>query len=205
MAENVYDVFSELVTFVEKRLKKIHQPDPELVRKHNADPLNKDWQIPEGALWEQPDVVHDLLAFLAEEMIRLNQEKQKEMKAFLSWLEAELQVRPDKKGNTGIEALAGKTKLKNYLGDYQKGEPELPFEALWEILRKNKSRIGRPLTHEFMAELQEAYERSLTKLRPIKERLRLTDALIDQIVYRLYGLTEDEIEIVEANNTGKEP
>ena len=201
----VDEVFGSLLKFVEERLKKIHQPDPELVRKHNADPLNKDWQIPEGALWEQSDVVHDLLAFLAEEMIRLNQEKQKEMKAFLSWLEAELQVRPDKKGNTGIEALTGKTKLKNYLGDYQKGEPELPFEALWEILKKNKSRIGRPLSHEFMAELQEAYERSLAKLRPIKERLRLTDALIDQIVYRLYGLTQEEIEIVEANNTGKEP
>ena len=56
-----------------------------------------------------------------------------------------------------------------------------------------------------MAELQEAYERSLAKLQPIKERLRLTDALIDQIVYRLYGLTEEEIQIVEANNTGKEP
>jgi len=193
----VEQVFGKLIAFVEERLKKVHQPDPELVRKHNADPLNKDWQIPEGALWEQSDVVHDLLAFLAEEMIRLNQEKQKEMKAFLSWLEAELQVRPDKKGNTGIEALTGKTKLKNYLGDYQKGEPELPFEDLWEILRKNKSRIGRPLSHEFMAELQEAYERSLAKLRPIKERLRLTDALIDQIVYRLYGLTEEEIRVVE--------
>jgi hypothetical protein len=65
-------------------------------------------------------------------------------------------------------------------------------------LKKNKNRIGRPLTHEFMAELREAYERSLAKLRPIKERLRLTDALIDQIVYRLYGLTEEEIQIVES-------
>jgi hypothetical protein len=141
--------------------------------------------------------VHDLLAFLAEEMIRLNQEKQAEMRSFLSWLEAELQVRPDKKGRTGLEALTGKTKLKNYLGDYQKGEPELPFGELWEILKKNKSRIGRPLSQEFMAELREAYERSLAKLRPVKERLRLTDALIDQIVYRLYGLTEEEIRTVE--------
>jgi type I restriction-modification system DNA methylase subunit len=191
-------LFSDLLTFVEERLKKIHKPDSELVRKHNKDPLNKDWQIPEGALWEQSDVVHDLLAFLAEEMIRLNQEKQQEMKAFLSWLETELLVRPDKEGDAGIEALTGKTKLKNYLGDYQKGEGELAFEELWEILKKNKNRIGRPLTHEFMAELREAYERSLAKLRPIKERLCLTDALIDQIVYRLYGLTEEEIQIVES-------
>jgi hypothetical protein len=194
----VDEVFGPLLMFVEERLKKIHKPDPELVRKHNEDPLNKNWQIPEGVLWEQSDVVHDLLAFLAEEMIRLNQEKQQEMKNFLSWLETELQVRPDEEGNTGIDALTGKIKLKNYLGDYQKGEGELAFEELWEILKKNKNRIGRPLTHEFMAELREAYERSLAKLRPIKERLRLTNALIDQIVYRLYGLTEEEIQIVES-------
>jgi Alw26I/Eco31I/Esp3I family type II restriction m6 adenine DNA methyltransferase len=198
LADSARELFSDLLTFVEERLKKIHKPDPELVRKHNEDPLNKNWQIPEGASWEQSDVVHDLLAFLAEEMIRLNQEIQQEMKAFLSWLETELRVRPDEEGNTGIDALTGKAKLKNYLGDYQKGEGELAFEELWEILKKNKNHVGRPLTHEFMAELREAYERSLAKLRPIKERLRLTDALIDQIVYRLYGLTEEEIQIVES-------
>lgn len=195
--EEARAVFAELLQFVETRLARAHHPDPELVRKHNADPLNKDWQIPEGQPWEQSDVVHDLLAFLAEEMIRLNQEKQKEMKNFLSWLEAELGIRPDKKGNTGIEALTGKSRLKNHLGDYQKGEPELPFEEMWEILQKNKGRIGRKLSHEFMAELREAYARSLAKLRPIKERLRLTDTLVDHIVYRLYGLTDDEIRIVE--------
>ncbi|MEM3434407.1 MAG: TaqI-like C-terminal specificity domain-containing protein, partial [Candidatus Methanomethyliaceae archaeon] len=189
--------FSKVVQIVESCLKKVFQPDPGLVLKHNCDPLNRDWQIPEGALWEQSDVVHDILAFLAEEMIRLNQEKQREMKSFLAWLEAELQVQPNKYGDTGIEALTGKTQLKNYLGDYQKNEPELPFEELWKILQKNKSRIGRKLTHEFMAELHAAYERTLAKLRPIKERLRLTDDLIDQIVYPLYGLTKEEITLVE--------
>jgi len=83
---------------------------------------------------------------VAEEMIRLNEEKQKEMKNFLAWLEAELRVQPDKAGNTGIEALTGKATLRNYLGDSEKGEPELPFEDLWKILHKNKSRIGRKLT-----------------------------------------------------------
>ncbi len=195
--EEVRPVFAELLQFVETRLARAHHPDPELVRRHNADPLNKDWRIPEGAFWEQSDVVHDLLAFLAEEMIRLNQEKQKEMKNFLSWLEAELKIQPDKKGSAGIEALTGKSALKNYLGDYQKNEPELPFEEIWEILKKNKGRIDRKLSHEFMAELRDAYGRSLANLRPLKERLRLTDTLIDHIVYRLYDLTDEEIRVVE--------
>jgi len=118
-------------------------------------------------------------------------------KEFLEWLEAELEVKPDKKGNTGIDALTGKTKLRNYLGDYQKGEEALPFDELWAILRKNKTRIARNLSPSFMQEVKQAYEESLSGLLPIKERLRLTDGLIDQIVYRLYGLTEEEIRIVE--------
>ena len=146
---------------------------------------------------EKSDVVHDLLAFLAEQMIELNKEKQAKISEFLEWLEVELKVKPDKKGNTGIDALSGKTKLRNFLGDYQKGEGSLPFDELWTILRKNKTRIARNLSPSFMQEVKRAYEESLSALFPIKEKLRLTDSLIDRIVYRLYGLTEEEIGIVE--------
>ena len=38
---------------------------------------------------------------------------------------------------------------------------------------------------------------SKEKLQPILEKIDDTDRLIDQIVYRLYGLTEEEIVIVE--------
>jgi len=190
-------IFTELLAFIDARLEKKHTPDPELVKKHNADPLNKDWQIPEGALWEQSDVVHDLLAFLAEQMIELNKEKQAKIAEFLEWLEVELDVKPDRKGNTGIEALTGKTRLRNYLGDYQKDEEALSFDELWAILRRNKTRIARNLSPSFMQEVKRAYAESLSALLPIKEKLRLTDDLIDQIVYRLYGLTKKEIRIVE--------
>jgi hypothetical protein len=37
------------------------------------------------------------------------------------------------------------------------------------------------------------------KLAPLRERIRQTDELIDATVYRLYGLTEEEIGIVEGN------
>jgi hypothetical protein len=191
------EAFTEILTFVDERLEKGHQPDPELVSAHNADPTNKNFQLDSNAPCEQSDVVHDLLAFLAEQMIELNRQKQEKMRAFLKWLEAELEVQVDKKGHTGIEALIGKTKLKNYLGDYQKGEGALPFDELWEILRKNKRRIGRNLSPAFMQEAEQAYNESLSALLPVKERLRLTDGLIDQVVYRLYGLTEEEIRIVK--------
>jgi type II restriction/modification system DNA methylase subunit YeeA len=41
------------------------------------------------------------------------------------------------------------------------------------------------------------FEKSLSKLLPLKEKLRKTDLLIDQIVYKLYGLTDEETQVVE--------
>jgi len=177
---------------------KEHQPDAELIKRHNADPLNKDRKIPEGSHWEQSDVVHDTLAFLAEQMIEMNKDKQKENRGLFEWLESQLKIQPDKKGNIGIEALTGKTQLKNYLGEYQKGEEQLSFEDFWTILETNKTRIQANLkTRETFDAIKTEYERSLSKLLPLKEKLQKTDRLIDQIVYKLYGLTEEEIGIVE--------
>lgn len=153
------------------------------------------------SLWEQSDVVHDVLPFLAEQMIELNKEKQKEIKGFLKWLESQLKIQPDKEGNSGIDALNGKTQIKNYLGDYQKGEGHLPFEDLWKILEKNKARIQANLkSRELYENIRSEYEKSLSKLLPLKEKLRKTDWLIDQIVYKLYALTEEEIKIVEISH-----
>ena len=189
---------ANLLKFIEERLEKKHNPDPDLVKKHNADPLNKDWQIPEGALWEQSDVVHDILTFLAERMIEMNKEKQREIKGFLGWLETQLKIQPDNKGNTGIEAITNKTSIKNYLGDYQKGKEHQPFDEFWKILERNKNRIEANLqSRELYQRVKEEYEKSLAKLLPLKQKLQKTDWLIDQIVYKLYGLTEEEIGIVE--------
>jgi hypothetical protein len=147
---------------------------------------------------EEADVVHDLLAYLAERMIELNKEKQAEQKRFLGWLEGALNIRPDKDGNKGIDSLMGKSKLQNYLGDYQKGERELPFGELVDVLYKVRGRLGASLSDgRTEARIREEYEGSLERLRPVKRQLALTDSLIDQVVYRLYGLTEEEIAVVE--------
>lgn len=55
---------------------------------------------------ERADVVHDLLALLAERMIALNTAKQEEVKSFLTWLERRLK--------SPIDAMANKTKIKDY-------------------------------------------------------------------------------------------
>lgn len=139
--------------------------------------------------------IHDLLAFLAERMIELNKQKQTEVKRFLGWLEKRLAIRP-KDGAGGIDSLAGRTILQGYLGDYQKGEPETAWADFYYRLHQNRGRFGAGL-EVLQGEIEAEYERSLDVLRPIKRQLARTDALIDQIVYQLYGLTDEEIAIVE--------
>lgn len=156
----------------------------------------------EGLCPEKSDVVHDFLAFLAEQMIELNKQNQAETKRFLDWLVKQLRISPDSRGNEGLDALTGKTRLRNYLGDYQKGEEHLSFDDLLGILQRNRSRIRASLSDlAFLTHLRAEYETSLARLLPIKERLAKTDWLIDQIVYRLYGLTEEEIRMVEGAST----
>src|SRR5204862_3290909 len=130
---------------------------------------------------EESDVVHDLLAFLAEEMIRLNKEKRAATKEFLDWLVATLKILPDKDGRIGIDALTGKSKLLDYPGDYQKGEPPLKFDELLDILRKNKARLGVRLgdagSGGLVDEIRVRYEDSLRRALPLKEQLQKTDSL----------------------------
>ena len=86
-------------------------------------------------------------------------------------------------------------------GSYQKNEVSLPFGEFWKILEKNKARINTNLkSRDLYENIKAEYEKSYSKLLPLKETLHKTDWLIDQIVYRLYGITEDEIRIIEGTN-----
>ncbi len=145
---------------------------------------------------DKTDVVHDLLAHLAQRMIDLNKQKQAEVKRFLGWLEARLKIRPDKDGATGIDSLPGRTVLQGYLGDYQKGESEQPWREFHYRLHQNRNRFAAALS-DVEGEIEREYERSLATLLPIKRELARTDTLIDKIVYKLYGLTDAEIELIE--------
>lgn len=143
-----------------------------------------------GVSFTQTDVCHDLLAALAADMLTLNREKQAEMRGFLRWLERTLGAPP--------AALTGKSRLLDYPGDYQKGEAELSLAELLALLRKNRRRLAvDPDARAFQELLEREYEASLARLLPLKARLAATDRLIDLLVYRLYGLTEAEVAIVE--------
>ena len=131
---------------------------------------------------EKSDVVHDLLAFLAEQMLEMNKQKQQEIKGFLGWLETEMGAK--------VEDLSPKTKVQEYY--------RLQFDELLAVLKKNKRRLAiDPARREPQERLRLEFDSSLAKLQPLMERIAATDKLIEKIVYKLYGLTEEEIGIVE--------
>ena len=135
---------------------------------------------------EQSDVIHDLLAFLAEEMTRLNKEKQAKIKNFLTWLEKEIL-----KGS--VEDQKNKTKIKGF--------HESSFEDLLGILKKNKIVLD-PCPSNIRDIIAGEFNTAMDTLTPLKAHIRATDVLIDQIVYKLYSLTDDEIAIVEEGKAG---
>jgi hypothetical protein len=116
-------------------------------------------------------------------MIAMNQEKRAVAKQFLT----------DLKDFHGIDAhvLNPKTKLDEFW--------KLEVLDLFEHLRKNargleqqKVDLSKGAEHKIRSRFVAAKE----ALLPLEAQIVFTDQLIDQIVYRLYGLTEDEIKIV---------
>jgi hypothetical protein len=88
-----------------------------------------------------------------------------------------------------VDDLTPKTKIQSYY--------EHDYDGLLAVLKKNKKLLAiDPARREPGEALRAEFEGSLGKLLPLLERIRQTDELIDAIVYRLYGLTEEEIRIV---------
>jgi hypothetical protein len=147
----------------------------------------------------QSDVVHDLLAHLAEQMMSQNQVKQRITKAF--WLD--------------LEGLTEQT-IFEILCNKGKWEQTLAKQAACAPYVSADSRATRTLD-ESLAWSEEAFKCFLKLLQPkikhlsqlvdiyhdhslsyqqCSQRLEQTDRLIERLVYQLYELTEAEIAIV---------
>jgi hypothetical protein len=135
-----------------------------------------------GEPLERSDVVHDLLAFLAEEMMALNKQKQALVRKALDGVAAE----------TGlpVEGWKLKTKVQKF---WQEPDSEWVRAMRDRGNVKRFSASGPPVERAVVARLTEAGE----ALAPVLARIGATDALIDQVVYRLYGLSAEEVAVVE--------
>jgi hypothetical protein len=133
------------------------------------------------------NVVHDSLAFLAEQMIEMNKTKQDEARGFLDWL-ADYTGLP-------VDVWTPKTHLRRYY--------EHDWAEVQRVLKRNQRKLPKveldvdAYRNAPADKIRAAWERSMETLRPLLTRIEATDRLIDRIVYQLYGLTEEEIAIVE--------
>lgn len=91
-----------------------------------------------------------------------------------------------------VDSLSNKTLIQEYYAN--------DFTKFVDVLVKNKSRIKEGYNPKSRAHhdiLKDWYDSSVAKLKPLMAKIDATDGLIDQIVYKLYGLTDDEIKVVE--------
>ncbi|MBI5057198.1 MAG: hypothetical protein HZB61_11360 [Nitrospirae bacterium] len=169
-----------LFTTPEKERKEFYMEAVTLYRRSKYEDISK-WADYELAM-DRNDTSHDFLAYLAEQMIELNKTKNEEIKGFLIWLEREI--------GTDIDGLTNKTAIKEY--------HEHSFDHFLEVLKRNKNKLSINSSDRKKQELLENhFMKSMSVLEPVKNRIKTADELIDQIVYKLYGLTPEEITIVE--------
>lgn len=129
--------------------------------------------------------VHDALDGLGEKLNRAYHENFEETKAFLRWFQ-----RTHMKPGARLDQFAGKTKLRQF------SEYELP--EILEVAKKNKKFLRvDPKTRAFQEEFEREFNASVAKQRPRFEAARRLEPLVEEIVYRMYGLTSEERAVVE--------
>ena len=145
------------------------------------------------------DVVHDLLAFLAEQMIEMNKDKQATTRHF--WEDPEgvvdsatfQKLRKGKQGGTLYKQPGCRPFVEEGSGTRHTLEESLAWseEAFKDFAKALAGSIAG------MSKVLAVYRRYRQSYSDLVRRIRRTDRLIDRVVYQLYGLTEEEIAVVE--------
>ena len=134
---------------------------------------------------EHSDVIHDLLAFLSEEMIRLYKEKQEMIRDFLNWLEKEV-----------IKSSIKNQKNKTMITEFYEND----LDHMLDVLKINKV-ISDPYPAEKRSVVDNEFSVATNSINSLSSKITLTNELIDQIIYELYGLNEEEIAVVEGKKS----
>jgi hypothetical protein len=79
---------------------------------------------------------------------------------------------------------------------------DIGFQDGWEGVKAVLQTEGAVPSAGVLQDLRRETEDAIAELKPLYERTDTLDGLIDHIVYRLYGLAEEEINIVEQSLKG---
>ena len=153
---------------------------------------------------EQADVVHDLLAHLAERMIEMHKQKQARVEDF--WLDLEGVTDGDAfeilrhKGKQECTLWRKSGACRPFVGEESHSTRRLDESLAWNegaFKAFVKALAGK--VHA-LSGLVNVYRAHNPAYRELVARIAASDWLIDHIVYELYGLTEEEIAIVEGRS-----
>lgn len=143
---------------------------------------------------------YEILVLLAEQMIAMHKEKQTLTAGF--WTDLEGATAPaafHKLRDKGKQeaSLAKDPALAAFVNPDSKSGRTLDEALAWDeaAFKAFIRALAGPV--DGLSRLVKVYHDHTPRYRDLTERIARTDWLIDRIVYKLYGLTDDEIAIVE--------
>lgn len=145
-------------------------------------------------------VVHDLLVDLARSMLSLRKEQHSLTADFWTDLEgitAPAAFRKLRDKGKQAAGLAAEPALAPFVDAASKSTRTLDDSLAWDeaAFKAFVRALAGPV--DGLTKLVAVYRQYAPTYRDLTERIARTDRLIDQIVYKLYGLTDEEIAIVE--------
>ena len=114
------------------------------------------------------------LILKVDELLKLNKNLQEEVNSFEEWFTYTFDIK----------------NLSQKLEKYY----ELSFDDFLNELKKKKVDVKSRKNYQI---IKEEFEKSVTIINPLLQQIKETDNEIDQLVYGLYGLTDEEIRIIE--------
>lgn len=135
----------------------------------------------------QSKALQDEVTSFVEQMLDLHKQRGSESEKFLRWFEGEIGAR--------VQDLSGAFQLLEYY--------DMDFSGFHDLLIKNKRKLKagyNPRGRENKELLEDEFNKSAGRIRQIDASIEETDRQIDALTYKLYGLTEEEIKIVEAGS-----
>jgi len=127
---------------------------------------------------------HGEMVELVQNMLDAQKRKQEITQNYITWLESVIGAKVD--DLTNKETIRDPVKLKN-------------IDELIKLLIKNRSKLKGfdPKRLAAQQEITDDFNQCKAQIDSIAAEISKTDREIDKLVYKLYGLTEEEIEIVE--------
>lgn len=149
---------------------------------------------------ERSDVIHDLLSHLAGEMIRMKTDRRKAVERFWTDLEGVTEGGRFEKLHKGKQerTLANRSEAcAAFVDPESRNSRSLDASLSWneEAFKDFAKILAGQIPN--LSDLVGVYREYASEVQDFNRQLQRIDGLIDQIVYRLYGLTDEEIRIVE--------